>query len=168
MPVQEDALYDIIQNTWTSTLGLEVNRSSSPVPTGAGQITAHASISGAWNGEVCLQCPQPLARLVAGAFFQVEASRAGDDQILDALSELVHIVGGNLKGLLPQPITLSLPSSSNRAERGLETRNTKPICQLLLQSSGYPFSVSLLAGMPQSNIESLPVGQNSQSHADRR
>ena len=57
----------------------------------------------------CTALPRWLD-LIAAAIFQVEADKAGSYEILDALSELIHIVGGNLKALLPQPVILSLPS----------------------------------------------------------
>src|SRR5208337_3507809 len=75
-----------------------------------GALTVCVKITGAWDGEVRLYCSEPLAQSIAAAIFQVEANHAANDEILDALSELIHIVGGNLKALLPQPVTLSLPS----------------------------------------------------------
>ena len=34
-----------------------------------------------------------------------------DEELLDALGELVNIIGGNLKAYLPQPCHLSLPAA---------------------------------------------------------
>src|ERR1017187_10478725 len=110
MLITEDTFYEIIQDTWTSTLGFHVDRSASKEYPAAGEFTVCVKVSGAWDGEVRLHCPPPLARLIAAVIFQVEAEKAGSDEILDALSELTHIVGGNLKALLPNPAILSLPS----------------------------------------------------------
>ena len=110
MLVVEETFYKIIQDTWASTLEFQVDRPTSVEVSGIDLATVCVRISGAWAGDVPLQCPHPLARLIAAEIFQVDADKAGDDEILDALSELIHIVGGNLKSLLPQPVTLSLPS----------------------------------------------------------
>ncbi|HMD84272.1 MAG TPA: chemotaxis protein CheX [Terriglobia bacterium] len=110
MLVTEGDFYGIIQDTWTSTLGFQVDRTASADFSAVGAFTVCAKITGAWDGELRLHCSSPLARSIAAAIFQVEADNAGSDEILDALSELIHIVGGNLKALLPQPVTLSLPS----------------------------------------------------------
>jgi hypothetical protein len=168
MAVTEDALYDIIQSTWNSTLGFEVNRAGSNIRQSDAEVAARASVSGAWNGEVCLRCPQPLARLIAGAFFQIEAQKASDDQISDALSELIHIVGGNLKALLPQPITLSLPSSGDPADGAPPNTRAKAICQLSLKTSGYPFAVSLFGGVAKDRVDPMPGGEESPFHTDRQ
>lgn len=166
MLLTEDAFYKIIEDTWNSTLGFEVERSSSEAHPDDGEINACSGVSGAWNGEVHLFCPRPLARLIAAAFFQVEAHKAGDDQILDALSELIHIVGGNLKGLLPQPITLSLPSSEDSGNRAKMPPHAQTVCRLSLTSSGYPFTVTLEGGLPTDGLEQLSAAQKSRLHVD--
>ena len=131
-----------------------------------GEINACSGVSGAWNGEVHLFCPRPLARLIAAAFFQVEAHKAGDDQILDALSELIHIVGGNLKGLLPDPSPFLFPVGGFRESRKDATRMPQTVCRLSLTSSGYPFTVTLEGGLPTDGLEQLSAAQKSRLHVD--
>jgi chemotaxis protein CheX len=160
MPITEDALYQIIQDTWDSTLGFQVEPRPRPESVGTDAVTVCARIKGAWDGEVRLHCPIPLARLIAAAIYQVEGERANRDEMLDALSELVHIVGGNLKTLLPQPVVLSLPSVSDRRE-SMEAQSSasgRLLCRLALQSRGYPFAVTLAGGPP-------PVGGGTTSHS---
>jgi CheY-specific phosphatase CheX len=41
--------------------------------------------------------------------FDLEEEAAAEEQMFDALKEIVNIVGGNLKASLPEPCTLSLP-----------------------------------------------------------
>jgi chemotaxis protein CheX len=154
MPITEDALCQIIQETWNSTLGFQVERRPGSESVAAGTLTVCVKITGAWEGEVSLHCPVPLARLIATAIYQVEGERASREEMLDALSELVHIVGGNLKTLLPRPVMLSLPSISDRTE---ETGRPTPcqrqlLSRLTLESQGHTFTVTL-RGAP------LPDGQ---------
>jgi chemotaxis protein CheX len=148
MLITEDALYQILYDTWNSTLGFQVERQSGRESVARGALAVCVRITGAWDGELRLQCPIPLARSIAAAIYQVEGESAGRDEMLDALSELVHIVGGNLKTLLPRPVMVSLPSVSDRAE---ETQTQTPpqwqlLSRLTLQSQGYPFVVTLLGG----------------------
>jgi chemotaxis protein CheX len=145
MPTIEDALYQIIEDTWNSTLGFQIERSAGPESVGAGGLTVCVRITGAWVGEVHLHCPVPLARLIAAAIFQVEAESTGEDEILDALSELVHIVGGNLKTLLPPPITLSLPLVVDQMQGMPELQL---VSRLTLESHGHTFVVTLLGNLP--------------------
>jgi chemotaxis protein CheX len=89
-----------------------------------------------------------LARSIAATIFQVEAEKAGDDGILDALSELAHIIGGNLKALLPKPVTLSLPSLPDPIDWAQTTPQWQMVCRLTLLSEGHPFVVTLLGDLP--------------------
>jgi hypothetical protein len=148
MLIAEATIYEIVQDTWTATLGFHVDRPAAEEFSAAGDYTVCVQISGAWEGEVRLHCSPPLARRIAAVIFQVEAEKAGRDEILDALSEIIHIIGGNLKAMLPQPVTLSLPSL-------LDPTNlppTKPpwqlVCRLTLVSEGHPFVVTILGDPP--------------------
>jgi hypothetical protein len=166
MLLTEDAFYTIIQDTWNSTLGFEISRSDPETHSEDGQITVCARVSGAWTGEVRLHCPHPLGRMIAAAFFQVAANKAGNDQILDALSELVHIVGGNLKALLPQPITLSLPSMEDSGSRQAMSPPPQTVCQLSLTSRGLPFTIDLLGGLTAGGPDQVPIGQEPRLQAN--
>lgn len=144
MPIDEETVYTIIQDTWTSTLGFPVERLGHDEPSAPGEFTVCVKIAGAWDGEVRLHCSPQLARLIATAIFQVDAGNIGQSEIQDALSELIHIVGGNLKPLLPRPVTLSLPSLSEPGNWAQTTPQWQMVCRLSLMSEGHPFVVSLL------------------------
>jgi chemotaxis protein CheX len=157
MLVTEDTFYKIIQDTWASTLGFHVD---CPVPaelSTIGVLTVCVRISGSWEGEVQLHCPLPLARLIAAAIYQVNTDKADNDEILDALSELIHIVGGNLKALLPQPVTLSLPSLQDPTNSAYSTPQWPVVCQLTLMSEGQPFVVTLVGEQRADAIEPATV-----------
>jgi hypothetical protein len=144
MPIAEETVYSIIQDTWASTLGFQVDRLSQEEFSAPGAFTVCVKISGAWDGEVRLHCSSELARLIAQAIFQVDADKIGCGEIQDALSELIHIVGGNLKALLPHPVTLSLPALSESGDWAQTTPQWQMVCRLTLASGGHPFVVTLL------------------------
>ena len=144
MLVTDGAFYKIIQDTWTSTLGFQVERPAAAEIPAASVFTVCVIITGSWDGEVRLHCPLPLARLIAAAIFQVDTDKAGGDEIFDALSELIHIVGGNLKALLPKPVALSLLCLLDSADWAQTTPEWQTVCRLTLMSEGHPFVVTLL------------------------
>jgi chemotaxis protein CheX len=166
MLVTDDAFYTIIQNTWASTLGFQVDCPPSAELTAIGALSVSVKITGAWDGEVRLHCPPPLARLIAAAIFQVEAENVGSEEILDALSELIHIVGGNLKALLPQPVTLSLPSLPNPAYGPHATPPWQIVTRLTLVSEGHPFVVTILGNSPAPVTVENPAGRERSSPAE--
>jgi hypothetical protein len=157
MLVTEGTFFRIIQDTWTSILGFQVDRAASVDFSESGTFTVCVKITGAWDGEVRMHCPPSLARSIAAAIFQVEAENTGNDEILDALSELTHIVGGNLKALLPHPVTLSLPSLPDLSDWGQTTPQWQMVCGLTLQSEGHSFLVTLLGDLAVGQAEA-PVG----------
>lgn len=156
--ITEQALYEIIQDTWAATLGVHLDRRVGAETSEIGSLTVCARISGAWEGEVCLQCTPALARLFAAAIFQVEADLITTNEIFDALSELIHIVGGNLKALLPQPVFLSLPTLAAPAGQPRIPVQHQTICRLTLVSEGHPFEVTLSSGASATSHE--PVSDN--------
>jgi chemotaxis protein CheX len=157
MLISEDALYQIIDDTWNSTLGFQVERQPEPPSVVPGGLTVGVKMAGAWEGEVRLHCPLPLARLIAGAIFEVDGEKAGQEEILDALSELIHIVGGNLKALLPQPVTLSLPSLLDPARCAPAALQGQRVDRLALMSEGHPFVVTLTENLPAPTEKELPL-----------
>jgi CheY-specific phosphatase CheX len=148
MPITEEAFYQIIQDTWSSTLGFQVDHADSAEFSTDRAVTVCVKISGAWEGEVGLHCSPQLARLIAAAIFQVHADKVGSCEILDALSELIHIIGGNLKALLPRPVELALPTLPDPTPGAKITPPREMVFMLTLQSEGHPFVVTLLRCFP--------------------
>jgi len=148
MLVTEEAFYQIIHDTWTSTLGFQVESAKSAEYSADGAFTVSVKITGAWDGEVRLHCSPQLARSIAAVIFQMEADKVGSHDILDALSELIHIIGGNLKALLAQPVILSLPTLPGSAHEANTTPPGETVFRLALLSEGHPFVVTFWHYLP--------------------
>jgi chemotaxis protein CheX len=76
-----------------------------------GPVTrASVVIRGGWSGFVVLEMGSGTAEEAARVMLDLEA---GDDvepeEVADAVGELVNIIGGNLKSLLPTASSLGLP-----------------------------------------------------------
>jgi hypothetical protein len=166
MLVTEGDFCRIIQDTWTATLGFPVDRSASAEFPATGAFTVCVRISGAWDGEVTLHCSDPLARRIAGAIFQLEADKVGSYEILDALSELIHIVGGNLKALLPQPVVLSFPSLPDPTVWEHATGHWQMVYRQTLLSEGFPFVVTLWGDFPAAGRAEYPAAEESPRPAE--
>jgi chemotaxis protein CheX len=110
MQIAESKICQLTESIWNSMLGLDVEKSDSPVKLGEGYYSGTIQISGAWDGEVSLDCSAELARSLAALMFGGEAETAASDEIRDALGELTNMLGGNIKSLLPGPCQLSLPN----------------------------------------------------------
>ena len=110
--VTEEMLYPIVQDVFTNMFGIPVE-SKGTVP--EVRIEGRAclcsiSITGAWNGNVLVQCTDELAREIGTVMFGSDADTISKPEVRDAMGEITNMVGGNLKRVLPSPSSLSLPS----------------------------------------------------------
>lgn len=103
-----EMITELTRDIWSALLadgGLLPDVSAAP----AGDITATVEINGAWNGTTCLTCSTLAGRHAASTMFGVDDEDLTPSDIADAVGELVNVVGGNIKSLLPGPTELSLP-----------------------------------------------------------
>jgi chemotaxis protein CheX len=73
-------------------------------------MAATIEITGAWNGTACLSCSEAAGRHAASVMFAMQDDEVSDEEISDAIGELINVVGGNIKSLLPGPTEMSLPA----------------------------------------------------------
>jgi chemotaxis protein CheX len=106
-------------------------------------MCASVSVTGAWHGHVVVACSTRIARVSAAALLMMEVDEVGIDDMVDALGELVNIVGGNVKSTLPSVCAMSLPHVSS----GLLTENRWPgaaqVCELVVNWMDEPMSISV-------------------------
>lgn len=114
MTISQKQIAEIAGAVWTSFLSMNLRELESDSSEEGDWHSASATvhISGSWNGSVILSCSSTLARRAAAAMFEIGVDDLDDGEVADALGELVNIIGGNLKCLLPEPSQLSLPTVS--------------------------------------------------------
>ena len=92
---------------WSTMLGLDVvERGESAEP--AAFVTS-VDISGSWEGTVSISFTRSLAERVTAAMLMSGSAAATPAEVNDVMAELANMVGGNVKGLFPDPCQLSLP-----------------------------------------------------------
>lgn len=109
----EGLVTELTQLVWTTMLGLEAHDGAPVEETPA--ITTEVEISGAWQGTVAMSFPPSLARRLATALDE-GAEPPSESEVTDALCEIVNMVGGNLKAMLPGPSELSPPRVAGSPE----------------------------------------------------
>jgi chemotaxis protein CheX len=138
-----DSLYGMLVETWSAYLGVTddepLARIEDPGPL---NVVASISMTGAWDGHVVVSMSDSAAHAVAAAMLDLDVDAVTDADILDAAGELVNVVGGQVKSLLPQPCQLSLPMTS-RAGRKIRFPGTRPVRNVTTQLRGEPITVSV-------------------------
>jgi Chemotaxis phosphatase CheX len=83
-------------------------------------LTGRIRIAGAWEGTVALIGPRPFATKCAAIMHGCQPETLTESEVRDGWGELVNIVGGNLKALVPPVSRLGLPTVLEREVFGYE------------------------------------------------
>ena len=110
MQFLEKEIQQYTQLVCSTLLGVEVqplpgHYETSPTDTFTGSV----QITGKWNGALLLSLPSSLVNTLTETLFSLELGKASQEDRKDAVGELINMIGGNIKALLPQPSTLSVP-----------------------------------------------------------
>jgi chemotaxis protein CheX len=111
-----ETVAQLTQEIWAALLTADGVQELLPGDLPGNEVLATAEISGEWNGTVCLSCSRTAARHATATMFGIADAELTPADITDAVGELVNVVGGNIKSLVPGPSVLSLPSVSEGDE----------------------------------------------------
>jgi len=145
----ENVIEEIVQNIFSTMLNVELVRDAVPVPSDEEQILGAVQIAGEWTGSVVLSLSPELASETATVMLGLPAGAANEDDVRDVVSELVNMIGGNLKSLLPGPSYLSLPTVFMANDFDLQFRQALLIEDVSLRSEMGTLRVRLYAKIPQ-------------------
>lgn len=104
-----EVVAQITHEIWSALLMADGAPELLPGELGGSEVVASVHITGEWDGTVCLSCSHLAARHVSAVMFGLADKDLTTDDINDAVGELVNVVGGNIKSLVPSPSVLSLP-----------------------------------------------------------
>lgn len=138
--IVEPGLVDVqmvIEEVWSSFLGTDeplVVGEPGPVETG---WSAAVTVAGAWEGMISVELPTATAEEVCRRMLGVEDTH--DEDVADAVGELVNMIGGNIKSLMPGPSVLSLPVVA--AGRMARPSDATEVCRVDARWAGAPLQV---------------------------
>lgn len=142
---QPDDLNAVVDEVWSTFIGAEEPLLPHPGPDWS-EITgwsAAATISGGWQGMVVISLPDRLAFDVTNRMLGLDpAQKPITADVTDAVGELVNIIGGNVKSLVPGPSTLSLPVVVHGTVS--HSSDLVGVCCLDFEWAGQPIQVSVL------------------------
>lgn len=141
----EDDLAEMVEQVWTSYLDPEgVNpllRTYEEVH--KSEVHSTVSITGSWHGHVVYASSEAAARKAAAAFLAMEVEEVSSEDVFDVLGELVNIVGGNVKAMLPPGCFLSLPQVVLAPDSAARYPSATRLAGLYGTWEGEPVSVSM-------------------------
>lgn len=96
------------------------------------------------QGTILLECSPELAfRFTSRLMGIPEPTSTTDADVIDAVAELVNMIGGNLKGLMPPETSISPPIVLQQAELEAVLATAEPISRICLQSGTEQMCLSL-------------------------
>ena len=143
MHLSSDDVAQIVQEVWSSMLGLEIDPVDIEVEKGEPSVAGSVGVTGASDCLISLEISEIGARQLAAAMFGLDEDDVSDDDIGDTVGELTNMVGGNIKSLLPEPSTLSLPVVAHGAAPTLRVVGAKTLLHQVFMCGDRPFFVNV-------------------------
>lgn len=146
MSFNEDNIREITESVWSTMLGMPLEAHWGSIPPGPAQlqVASWVNISGVWSGAITIACSSLAARRAAGAMFGMAPEEASAEEVKDAMGEVANIIGGNLKGLLQGPATLSLPSVIELIDAAALPNEGDAVRMARFESEGEPLVVKII------------------------
>lgn len=142
-----DDVQALTEDVWLALVGEDEVLLPRLVPPGApfdatGVWSSSVTVSGGWAGVVTVELDEDVAQQLSARMLAIpEGEPVADGDIADAVGELVNMVGGNVKSLMPGPSMLSLPSVA--AGRAAFASDVVEVCRLDLAWRGGPVRVCI-------------------------
>ena len=107
--IDQQMLWQLAEEACCGMLGLTINECGESKSADDSALAARIAITGESRALMTLVCEESFARYLACTMFMMADEELGADEVNDAIGELVNIIGGNVKGVLPPDTNLSLP-----------------------------------------------------------
>ena len=119
MTLNEDHLFDIIQNIGATILSLEIKRLSPEESRGDIEsefLCAWMQAEGNWHGGLLFTCQESFVRQAASIIYEVSENMLAEDAVHDTIGELANIIAGAASALLPEGVSLLQPEVLEEAD----------------------------------------------------
>jgi chemotaxis protein CheX len=146
-----EQIEQIVQSIFLTMLNMDVAH----VEDGAShehKLVVAVHIAGEWVGAVVLSLSAQTARAAAAAMLEVSDDDVTDADEQEVGAELVNMIGGNLKSLLPGPSFLSMPTVVAGRAFGLRVHEAELIEDVSLVCDAGLFRVQVYAWKPKAQL----------------
>jgi CheY-specific phosphatase CheX len=107
-------------------------------------VTSAIFFAGAWRGAVVVECSEQQACFFSARLMGIPQPAQMDDDVRDAMGELVNMIGGNLKSVLPPGVSLSMPSVLEGAAYAYRICGANQKMRLAFRGDAGPLWVTLV------------------------
>jgi len=131
----------VVTEVWSSFLGTEDPLLMGPPAELAVGWSSAVTVSGGWHGMISVELPTDMAEQITRRMLCLDEESLPDEDVADAVGELVNMIGGGVKSLMPGPSALSLPVVA--AGRVARPSEVEEVCRFDAVWAGSPLVVSV-------------------------
>jgi chemotaxis protein CheX len=143
LAVHEDVVRSIVEQVWESLLQAPAVPWSGGLGSDRPTVAAQVTLAGDWNGAVRMSCDVVTAARLAGTMLGTDDEPLPEDDVHDAVGEIVNVIGGNVKGSLDGSTSLGLPTV-DVAPTDPQSRLALLVSQCVVEWHGAPVTVEVL------------------------
>jgi chemotaxis protein CheX len=132
---------EITQSIFATMLDTQLIQRHEPWQCEGGDLLATIQITGEFMGSVVLELSHAAARISAARMLGAQPDTVTDADQRDVAAELVNMIGGNLKSMLPGPSMLSLPTVIDGPRTAFEIKGAQLCDDVDFDTDGGPLSV---------------------------
>jgi CheY-specific phosphatase CheX len=145
MNFNPEEIYSIASTIWETATGLQIEPESSASAGNRLRSTAACiQITGGWNGAILLDCPAEIARLAASVMFSSDPANVTVADQQDAVAEIVNMIGGHFKALMPGTCFRSMPAAVEGGDYSTRIPGSTLLGRVPFSCQGHPMSISVL------------------------
>lgn len=141
MQVDDSKILGILRDLWQTQLGLSLSQASEEPEDAGPKLATCVKVSGAWEGSIVLECPEPIARHASAMLFESDGEETSGDDAHDAVAELARMIASKIQPLLPLESKLS---GVAKISNGKTLDGMRDLSELRLSSEGHPVRFVLL------------------------
>jgi len=113
-------------------------------PPGEELVTAAIYFTEPWKGAMMIECVLSLAFEFTARLMSVPLPTTVDADVCDSLGELVNMIAGNFKALMPPQTGISIPSVVKGRDYILQLRGSKTLSQIVFETELGEFCLTLV------------------------
>ena len=147
----ENMIAEVVQSIFSTMLDIELTPSEIPAATEQEPLLTSVQIAGEWTGSIVLAMSPELASASAAAMLTLTPAEVNEEDRRDVAAELINMIGGNVKSLLPGPSYLSLPTIIAGSDFGLQFHQALLIEDVSMQSPAGALRVRLYTKIVDAN-----------------
>lgn len=144
MSAYETMVAQIVHDVFETMLGYDIYESADDYSARTEVVTSAIFFAGAWKGAVVLECSEEQCLLFTERLMRIPQPTHMDDDVRDAMGEVVNMVGGNLKSVLPPGVSLSMPSVLEGPDYAFRICGSNQTSHFSLRGGAGPLWVTLV------------------------